>query len=59
MQMHVFYFYAQHSTVKVRGEIESCSTGIDSTQPMLDFESKEDLDSLHLSLCPKQGLQVK
>ena len=32
---------------------------MDSTQPRMDFESKEDVDSPHLPLCARQGLQVK
>ena len=40
-------------------EIESLQRKLDSTQPRLDFESKEDMDSLYFPLCARLGLQIK
>ena len=32
---------------------------MDSTQSRLDFEWEEDVDSLHLPLCAREGLKIK
>ena len=65
MQTQVFYFYGKLSVEGGGGNeillsqfIANCSASVDPAQSRMDFESKDDVDSLHSPLCARQCLEV-